>query len=316
VSVTPAGFGGEGSIGVWIVPGDALLGGISGTDADQPLAPATGTGTQILQNSIVGWEIAGVMIDFPTVETGSVSQTDSFVAPTGIMIQRNTIADTCISGCGPDVSPDAGSFFGGAGIAIGDGGVTITNNWFRDNQVGIFNESPTVAIVENQFRSTLPVETVPTPLPAIITTQPLVGQSNWFDANQTHVNFTNLNPAPDEFDHNPFLPGWQIFVPPPPSPQVTPATPSTPTVVTLTFPGFSRIPSDGPFAFIANPFLLQQILGGGGGPSLGEIAPAAGGPGTTPPDCSSTPAEQIANAFLGGTLLGNPGGYQQILQCQ
>jgi hypothetical protein len=319
-SVSPSFLGG-GSIGVWILPGDAVFASLqlspTGEGAPVPQVPATGANTQILQNAIVGWNTAGIMIDLPrTLGEASVDVDVEFVAPSGIMIQRNTIAQTCTFGCGVDASPEVIGFIGGAGIAIDQGvGVTITNNWLRDNEIAIFNQSQTVAIIQNQFRSDQqqPELLDVTSLPAIITTQPLIGSGNWFDANQAHVNFVNLNPAPDEFDHNPFLPGWQLAVPT--LPIATNPTPETPVVVTVTFPSFAKIPSDGPFAFLADPFLLQQILGGGGGPSLNDIATAAG-PDSQPQDCGSTPAEQIANDFLGGALLGNPGAYQQILQCQ
>src|SRR6185295_7257785 len=107
-------------------------------EAPPPQAPATGSGTLILQNNIFGWNTAGIMIDFPpqSEEVSVNGIGGSFVAPSGLEIRRNTIANTCAYRCYFGSSPEGELpyFFGGAGIVIGAGaGVTITNNWFRDN---------------------------------------------------------------------------------------------------------------------------------------------------------------------------------------
>ena len=65
-------------------------------------------------------------------------------------------------------------------------------------------------------------------------------------------------PATNRFDHDPLLPGWQTGTLPAPVEATQP----------FVDPTNGRTPADGPFAFLANPFLLTNSLGGGGGPAM------------------------------------------------
>jgi len=126
---------------------------------------------------------------------------------------------------------------------------------------------------------------------------PLVGASNWFDANQTPSASPTSRRRADGRPQ-PLLPGWQLAIPTVRSyPAVTPATPGTPVVVT--FPSSNRIPSDGPFAFLANPFLLPAHPGRRRGPSLQDIATArVGFPAVPAPADGGADRQQLPDGVL------------------
>ncbi len=113
---------------------------------------------------------------------------------------------------------------------------------------------------------------------------------------------------------NPSFVGQIFFVAPPGG------APPVPPAVAADL-GIDRVPVDGPFSFVADPFAINQpigVPGAQGTAMLTGIAPAAG-PGASAGDaaaCATAPPDDVANDLLGNFTLGDVGAFAtQTQEC-